>query len=374
MYPASVHTNINTKQLDYFKGSRDANHPGDRLRQVRKGAEDFREWFINSPEVLFYRSINLLRVPYPITLAYHGVFAGSVFLFPPVLHLLNRMFIIQYSDFNGDVRTLLFSPSDHEAGAETPYFKRMMQLLPRYFHDLVSPTYRTVEEALAMCDIAPEDVDFISYDHLHTQDVRKWIGGKNNPGYFPNAKLIVHQQEWFGASQPLPNQKDWYCPSGISDIDPKRLVFFEGDLHLGEGVVLMHTPGHTEGNHSLVCRVPDGIRVTSENGVGSDSYAPEHSSCSRIRNYALSTGARVILNGNTQESSNDQYLSMIQEKVVAGPSENPDFPNCVTSSEATPFWLFPGKGGTHLFGERTFGTVQKKMNKTASSLPKVEAA
>lgn len=372
----SIYTIINSKPIHDFKNARSPQHPGDRLRNVRKCSEQFREWFYDGPEVLFYKSIDLLRVPYPITLAYHGVFAGSVVSFPPVLHLLNRLFVVQYRDFAGDVRTLLFSPSDHEAGAETPYFKRMMRLLPKRFHNMVSPIYRSVEEAVTLCGISPEEVDFISYDHLHTQDIRKWIGTTSQPGYFSNARLIVHQQEWFGASQPLPNQKDWYCPGGISDINPDRVLFFDGDLHLGEGIAFMHTPGHTEGNHSLVTRVSDGIRVTSENGVGSDSYAPEHSKDGRIRNYALSTGARVILNGNTQESSNDQYLSMIQEKTVAGPSTNLDFPNCVTSSEATPYWLFPGKGGTHLFGEATFGTVQhKSLQKSYQiSVPKTAAA
>lgn len=370
----SIHKIIHTRPINHFHEARAASHPSDRLYTVRKRAEAFHEWFLDSPQVLFYRSINLLRVPYPITLAYHNVFAGSAFLFPTLLHLLNRLFVIQYRDFNGKTCTLLFSPSDYHAGANTPYFKRMMKLLPKSLHKVASPEYRTVEEALHICGLAPADIDFISYDHLHTQDIRKWLGTRNKPGFFPNARLIVHQQEWYGASQPLPNQKDWYCPHGIDDIDPTRVLFFNGDLHLGEGVVFMHTPGHTEGNHSLVCRVADGIRVTSENGVGSDSYAPENSRCNQIRRYALSTGTRVIINGNSQESSNDQYLSMIQEKIVAGPSTNSDFPNCVTSSEATPYWLFPGKGCTHLFGEKTFGTLQTVKKSQFAERPLTEAA
>ncbi|MGP5064374.1 hypothetical protein ACTXIZ_09370 [Psychrobacter celer] len=30
---------------------------------------------------------------------------------------------------------------------------------------------------------------------------------------------------------------------------------------------------------------------------------------------------------------------MAIEKTIAGPSQNPDFPNCASSSEATPYWL-----------------------------------
>ena len=149
-------------------------------------------------------------------------------------------------------------------------------------------------------------------------------------------------------------------PNGTRGIDPAKVMAFHGDIHLGEGVAMLHTPGHTEGNHSLVCRVGDGIRVTSENGVGADSYAPRHSKYKAIREYARATGIDVIINGNTQEQSNDQYISMIQERTIAGPSQNPDFPNCVPSSEASPYWMLPGTGSTHLFGEWSSGQVHRR--------------
>ena len=77
----------------------------------------------------------------------------------------------------------------------------------------------------------------------------------------------------------------------------------DGESVSGPGWTLtaIHTPGHTEGNHSLVARVPDGIRVTSENGVGADAYAPQNSRVDAVRRYAKATGVEVILNGNTLE-------------------------------------------------------------------------
>ena len=83
------------------------------------------------------------------------------------------------------------------------------------------------------------------------------------------------------------------------------------------GIRGLHTPGHTEGNHSFVVRTPRGLLVTSENGVGADSYAPLASRIPGLRRYAQDTGVEVILNGNTQEGGLDQYLSMIQEKEIA---------------------------------------------------------
>lgn len=337
--------------ITLFNGARQSPRPMERLNEVRKRAEAFREQFLDEPEVIFYKSVDLVRAPYPTWYAYSGVFTQSLYRFP-LVHLLNRLFIVQYKDGEGVVKTLLFSPTDHEANRETPFFKRLSGKLPRKLTEVAAPVFTTVEAALAAAGIAPSQVDYLSYDHLHTQDVRRWIGPN---GIFPNARLLVHRQEWLSTGALLPVQADWYCPHGIEGIAADRVVMFEGDIQLGKGVALIHTPGHTEGNHSLVARVPDGIRVTSENGVGADAYAPQNSRVDAVRRYAKATGMEVILNGNTLEGSNDQYISMVMEKTIAGPSRNPDYPNCASSSECTPFWMFPGHEVSYLMGAAEFG-------------------
>lgn len=348
------------RSIHDFNGCRVAPRPQDRLRAVRLAAEGFRERFLADPEVLFYKSINLVRAPYPTAYAYTGVFNQTAWKFP-FLHLLNRLFIVQFRDFGGDLRTLLFSPSDVVRNAETPFFRRLVDQMPASLRgrvqSLAAPVYNTVEEALAGVGILPEQVDYLSFDHLHTQDVRGWLGSEGIPAVFPKAKLLVHEQEWLSTGSLLPCQADWYCPNGIAGVPESRVIAFSGSIQLGPGVALLHTPGHTEGNHSLAVRVPDGIRVTSENGVGADAYAPQNSRVNAVRRYARATGVEVILNGNTLEGSNDQYLSMVLEKTVAGPSRNGDYFNCATSSEATPYWLLPGLEVSFLMGEAEFGRV-----------------
>lgn len=342
--------------LTDFDGARAAPSPQDRLREVRRRAQALRERMVSEPPVLCWRSFDLIRAPYPFYYAYSGVYADRGFKFP-LVHLLNRLFVVQYRDHGGAMRTLLLSPTDHAANRETPFFKRLAARVPASLQGLLAPQYHTIDSALAACGLRPEDIDYISYDHLHTQDVRRWLAGPSP--YFPNAKLLVHRQEWASTLALLPIQADWYCPQGIEGIPAERVVCFEGSVDLGPGIALVHTPGHTEGNHSLAARVPDGIRVTSENGVGADAYEPRHSRINGVRRHALATGAEVILNGNTLEGSNDQYISMVLEKTLAGPSANPDFPNCATSSERTPFWLFPGEPVSHLFGEAHFGRIHR---------------
>ena len=362
-------TSLGMKAIHDFDDVRQSPLPQERLKIARKQASAFRERFMDEAPVQFYQSADMVRVPYPTWYAYSGVYTQSTYKFP-YLHILNRIFIIQYHDFLGELKTLLFSPSDIEADRETPFFKRLTEKMPNWspLESVVAPIIRDVAGALAEVGLSPEDVDYISYDHLHTQDVRRWLGTKDKAAYFPNAKLLVHEQEWQSTGALLPVQADWYCPNGIEGVDPDKVIKFTGSIQLGEGVALLHTPGHTEGNHSLVARVPDGIRVTSENGVGADAYAPMNSKVNAIRRYAKQTGMEVILNGNTLEDSNEQYISMVIEKTIAGPSKNPDFPNCASSSEATPYWLIPGHKVSHLIGEAKFGSLQKKSAKQPSSI------
>lgn len=362
---------LGMKAINDFDNVRQSPLPRERLNAARKQASAFRERFMHELPVQFYQSADMVRVPYPTWYAYSGVYTQSTYKFP-YLHILNRIFIIQYYDFLGELKTLLFSPSDIDADRETPFFKRLTDKMPNWspLENVIAPIIRDVAGALAKVGLAPEDVDYISYDHLHTQDIRRWLGTKNigtkdDAAYFPNAKILVHEQEWQSTSALLPVQADWYCPNGIEGVDVKKVIKFTGSIQLGQGLALVHTPGHTEGNHSLVARVPDGIRVTSENGVGADAYAPINSTVNAIRRYAQQTGMEVILNGNTLEGSNDQYISMVIEKTIAGPSKNPDFPNCASSSEATPYWLIPGHKVSHLIGEAKFGTLQKRSEQTS---------
>lgn len=346
------------RPIRHFDGTRDAASPVDRLEAVRAAAEEFRTDFLREPEAAFYGTWSLIRAPYP---RYYGLREACT-VPTPLLHILNRLFVVRYTDFDGVERTLLFSPSDWERDAETPFFKRLarsMGPLEGVGRKLISPAYDTVPTALASAGIDPADVDFISYDHLHTQDVRRWLGTDDEPAYFPNARLLVHRQEWASANGLLPQQKVWYCPDGVAGVAADRIVTFDGSVALGPGVALLHTPGHTEGNHSLAVRTPEGVMVTSENGIGPDSYAPEASRIPGLARYAARTRMEVVMNANTLEGAVDQYLSMVCEKTVAGPSaRDRRFPNMVCSSELTAYWAFPGIRPTLTFGDLRFGDLR----------------
>lgn len=342
--------------IEDFRGARDAAAPSDRLREVRLRAQRFRDRLGKSRPVRFYGSRGLIRVPYPAKFALLNACPVPT----PFVHIYNRLFVVQ-TDTDAGMKTLLFSPSDIEANAETPFFKRLGKgfgPFEGWGKKLLGPVTGTVEHHLEKLGIRRERVDYISYDHLHTQDLRKWLGNGVDTGYFPNAKLLVMRQEWESTKGLLPPQQDWYCPGGIDGIHPSRVVLLDGDTMVGENVALLHTPGHTEGNHSFAVNTDEGIFVTSENGVAPESYAPLASKIPGVAEYARKTGIEVILNGNTLEGGLDQYISMVQEKEVAGPSrKNPELPNVACSSELTAYWAFPGIVPTMNVGDLTLGSA-----------------
>lgn len=328
--------------------------PQERLRRARKGAQELHEQMMRAEPVPFYRSFELVRVPYPTRYGFHNVRG----LRSPYIHIVNRIFIIQFNSDQG-IKTLLVSPSDADRNGQTPFFRRLSESFGPFKslgERLMAPKEMSVAEAVAATGLKPEDVDYITYDHLHTQDLRGWLGTSEESGFFPRAKLLVMDQEWISTKNLLPPQEPWYCPSGIDEVDPARIIRLDGDVMLGDSVALIRTPGHTEGNHSVVVRTPEGVMVTSENGVGPDAYAPLSSEIKEVRQYAVQTGMEVVLNGNTLERGLDQYISMIMEKTIAGPSERDErFANVVCSSEMAPYWAFPGIKPTFQFGNLSFG-------------------
>ena len=340
--------------LPHFVGARDHAAPVDRLEHVRQKARELREELRDGPTVRYFRSFDLVKVPYPTKYALRD----ACTLPTPFVHILNRLFVMQYDTPEG-VKTMLGEPLDRVGNAETPFFKRLAKPLGGPEGRIAKtawPVLGDVEEILKTIGIRPEDVDYITYDHLHTQDLRKWLGTYGRDPFFPNAKLLVTRQEWESAQGLLPIDAQWYAPRGLEGVSRDRVLFLDDDVKVGDGVALVRTPGHTEGNHSIVVNTDEGLFVTSENGVAPEAYAPQHSRIAGVRKWAQRTGAEVVPNGNTLENSIDQYISMVLEKELAGPSKrNPDYPNVAPSSELAAHVLSPGVAPTWHLGELEFG-------------------
>lgn len=342
--------------ISTFEGSRKALGQQQRVEDTREAARQFRKDMLAGPKVRYFRSFDLVKVPYPSRYGLRNAFPRERWV--EYLHLQNRLFIVQF-DTDSGMKTMLISPSDHERNGETPFFRRLQEGTPGWLQAMIVRRQSSVPELVKQVGLRPQDIDYITYDHLHTQDVRRWLGSDYEDAVFPNAKLLVHHREWASALDLNPYQADWYCPNGLYGIEQNRVVQFDGDVMLGDGIALIHTPGHTEGNHSIVVNTDEGLWVISENGISVDAYAPVHSAIPSVAAYARAIGTEVIINGNTLENSIDQYISMVQEKTIAGPSRRDSrFPNMFPSSEMTPFWLFPGSKPALYVGEAHHGAIR----------------
>jgi len=365
---------LGMQRLTNLDKARKSNYPEERLENCRDQAEKLRDKMLAGKQIVFCKTVELNRIPYPTKYGFHN--AGLVPT--PVMHLLNRLFVVQFETTQG-IKTLLFSPSDVGGSGETPYFKRYINMLGAagpWVNRFLAPISNTVEQALAKMGIMPDQVDYISYNDLHAQDLRNWFGSHTKPGYFPNAKLLVMQQEWKSVQQLLPPQSEWYCPNGFDGVPEEKIIELEASVSLGGGVALVHTPGHTVGSHSLVINTDDGIYVCSANGVAADSYSPEYSKISGLSKYAHNTDSEVILNGNMLENSLEQYISMVVEKTIAGTNkQNSRFYNVIPCAELQQYRAFPGLKPTFSIGNIEYGSVRfsESIKESTTAVEELEA-
>jgi hypothetical protein len=277
------------------------------------------------------------------------------------------VFIVQWTGADGAVRTLLAEPTDHERGDATPFFadaRKQVRRFGPWLEQRMVDRHATVLEVCATAGIDPADVDYLSFDHLHTQDVRRLIGTTrdNHEPWFPNARLVVQRAELAHLVDHgiHPFQQRFFQPPDRYDaLPPDRLLEVDGDVLLGPGVALMRTPGHTLGNHTLVANTAErGIFTSSENGISADSYAPLQSRIPGVRRWARRWGYEVVMNFNTPEYASLQYNSMVKERLVADPVPGrAGFRQVVPSSELVHHPLAPGIRPTLVHGDLTIGRL-----------------
>ena len=87
--------------FNHFDGTRDAIRPLERIDNIREAAKDFRATMLSQPKVLFYKTFELIRVPYPAKYGYLNAFS----LPTPFIHLCNKLFVIQFNSDDG-IKTL----------------------------------------------------------------------------------------------------------------------------------------------------------------------------------------------------------------------------------------------------------------------------
>ena len=323
---------------------------GARLDAVRRAGRRLRARILAGGAARSVRTVDIATFPYPTAFGLQGAASSPA----PYVFMRNRMHLVQV-DLQGTTLTILVNPTDSERSAKAPFFARMEERYGSTVRKLLARIHTSVPDALAQWGVAPAAVDYITFDHLHVQDVRGLIGPG---GLLPRAKLLAQRGELDTLASMHPLQTYWYIPDAIAGVAPDRIIALDGDYLIGGGFAIVRTPGHTLGNHSLVVVTDRGAWTISENGICVDAYAPGISRIHGIARHARDAGVEVILNANTREHSLDQYTSMVLEKTIADPvPDRPELPQHFSSSELVAHPLAPGLRPTYTHGAITHGTV-----------------
>jgi hypothetical protein len=324
------------RDIPDFHAARTAWPRGAAPQRLRDAASNFRQRFKAEGMVVGVKTVDLVSAAYPTVFAFHGAALSP----NPYCSILNRLVLVRFEDFTGRERLLAWEPTIPDGSAKAPFFAQLIRRYGEFLSRKVFATeMHTLQSALAGAGVTADEVDYVAFDHLHVQDLRMLLGDQNHPPVFPNARLLVQQAELDTLLDPHPMQHAWYVPGGAQGVPPERVLCIAGDAQLGRGLALINTPGHTDGNWSLVINTPDGIWVTSENGVSIDNWFPEHSRIPGVARYARFYGREVVINANTQEDPIDQYNSMVLEKSLADTSHRDSrFTQVLPSTELLP-WI-----------------------------------
>jgi hypothetical protein len=233
---------------------------------------------------------------------------------------------------------------------------------------VIAREFEPLPDQLARLGIHPEDVDYVAYDHLHVQDLRPILGtddGRVAPR-FPRATLLVPAIEWHDWDDLHPLQRAWFVRDGKLGVKTERVSLTTGDLVLGDGVMLLRTPGHTSGNQTLFVNTDSGVWGVSENGTCADNWSPMDSRIPGLRALCRRQDIDVLLNANTPERGADQYTSMILERTLVDRVKRaPAFVQMFPSSEVTPSALSPGLKPTILHRSVTHGDIAARSRSAA---------
>jgi hypothetical protein len=330
---------------------------GARLDAVRRAGRRLRERILATGIASCVRTADVATFPYPTRYGLGGAARTAM----PYLFLRSRMHLVQVVAAGRTV-SVLVNPADPARAMAAPHFARLIERLGRLGglgQRLLGAPGATVARALATWHVPPEAIDYVTFDHLHVQDVRGLLApGPGGRAFLPNARLLAQRGELDTLANPHPLQAEWYIPDCLAGVPPERIVALDGDHAIGGGLALVRTPGHTRGNHTIVVVTGRGAWTISENGICVDAYAPERSRIRGLARYAREAGVEVILNANTREASLDQYTSMILEKTLADTvPDRPELPQHFASSELVGHVLAPGLAPTYTHSAITHGEV-----------------
>src|SRR5436305_5857950 len=117
-----VRAGIGFRPILEFEGVYDIWPRGNRPEAIRRAGDAFKRRFKAQGEVLGVKSVDIATAPYLAQFAFHGAAKTP----NPYLSMVNRMVVVQYEDFSGARRTLVWEPKEPDGSAAAPFYAQML--------------------------------------------------------------------------------------------------------------------------------------------------------------------------------------------------------------------------------------------------------
>jgi N-acyl homoserine lactone hydrolase len=106
-------------------------------------------------------------------------------------------------------------------------------------------------DLLAKINLKPEQINYVGISHYHADHT-------GQVSSFPKATLLIGKGDWDAISSPKPAEGVNFKPfeawlKGDSKVEP---VALDKDVFGDGSVIMLYTPGHTPGHHSLLVKLP----------------------------------------------------------------------------------------------------------------------
>lgn len=133
----------------------------------------------------------------------------------------------------------------------------------------VAPKSSLVEQ-LAQLHLKPEQITFVAISHYHGDHIGQVAS-------FPQATLLIGKADWDALNQDKPNPgvnpanfAHWI--SGGGKVEP---VIGDKDVFGDGSVIMLNTPGHTPGHHSLLVKLKErgNVLITGDLSHFREGYA-----------------------------------------------------------------------------------------------------
>jgi glyoxylase-like metal-dependent hydrolase (beta-lactamase superfamily II) len=165
----------------------------------------------------------------------------------------------------------------------------------------VAPKVSIVDQ-LAKLDLKPEQIKYVGISHYHGDHT-------GQVGSFPKATLLIGKGDWEVVSGPKPPEGLPTAPfaSWIKGDSKVETVPFDKDVFGDGSAIMLYTPGHTPGHHSLLVRLPTmgAVFITGDlahfhenydtNGVPSFNFDRAQTLASLDRAKKIVAGAKAIV-------------------------------------------------------------------------------